>query len=195
MQNTITYIRDEMNAIHVETFSSRKTLKKRLARFEQHCEDVDGRLDRVEQLLLKAIAVVQASAQVPQKLGRGTFVKEDIDETNTKTIANSKPEKAKPAVKEPVRYKPEVKKRKKGKSVETKEEEASDVEKPREVDSKKNKKKRKATESDQEETPAAPLKKRSKASELAKIDESDEIDDRDHVLKAKKSKNAKKAIK
>lgn len=193
LTQTITNVQDEMNAIHVKTFKSRKTLKKRLARFEQHCEDIDGRLDRIEQLLLKAIAMTEANAKVPQKLGRGTFVEQDIDESNTKTIAGSRPERAKRAVKEPVRYKPEGQKSGKGK-VEIKEEEGSDVEKLSVVDPKK-KKKRKATDSDQEETTAAPPKKKSKTLELTKVDEFDEIDERDHIPKAKKSKKAKRAAK
>ena len=122
LSGTITFIKDEMNAIHVKTFKSRKTLKKRLAKFEQHCDDIDGRLGRIEQLLLKTIAVAEANGKVPQKLGHGTFAEETPNETNTKTIAGSRPKSAKRVPQEPVRYRPEAGKSKKNKAVETKEE-------------------------------------------------------------------------
>jgi hypothetical protein len=79
-------------------------------------------------------------------------VRDGVDETNTKTIANSRPERDKREIKQPERYVLETKKLRKDKAVEIKEEEGSDGE-GRPVSSKK----RKASEPE-----AAPKKKKVK---------------------------------
>lgn len=171
--STITRIRDEINFIHAETYNARKALLENLSAFTKRFEAIDGRLNRIEQFLLnRAIGKepnnndkMPAEAeginggptdkatkgdQTLHKWGGGHYVREDVDETNTKTIANSRPERAKRAIRQPERYVPETKKSRKGKAVEIKEEEGSDGD-----DRPIHRKKHRASESD-----AAPKKKK-----------------------------------
>lgn len=145
VNNTVTHIRNEINFIHAEAYNARKALFDNLSTFTKRFEAIDSRLNRIEQLLLNRTALGEQDDKVDKpakeegvsgesddqatkddqtlhKWGRGGYVREDVDETNTKTIANSRPERAKRAIKQPKRYIPETKKSRKDKAVEIKEE-------------------------------------------------------------------------
>ena len=177
LDSTVTHIRNEINFIHAETYHARKALIETLSDFTNRFEAIDGRLNRIEQLLLDRTASKEQNNndekpadevnvkgepdeeptkenQTIHKWGRGGYVREDVDETNTKTIANSKPERAKRAIKQPVRYVPEAKKSRKDKAAEVRDEEGSDSD-----DRPVNSKKRKASEPEAGKAPAAPTKR------------------------------------
>lgn len=169
VNSTFLHIRDEINSIHVETYNARKALIENLSAFTKRFEEIDGRLNRIEQLLLSRIAHKEQDAkdeksadeedvngesndkatgddQTVHKSGGGSFVRQTINETTTKTIANSRPERVTRERKSPKKWADEST---------TKETTA-------------NKKKRKASETDEEGIPAPEEKKKPKKAKKAK---------------------------
>jgi hypothetical protein len=133
-EQTITLIRDELNFIHGETHKARKFLTSTLAGFTEHCNTIDARLDRIEKLLLGTLATDgeggtrdekpaigeasdgqsnETATKTDRKAGSnyksGGYDDQAINETTTRTIANSKPDRVKREPKQPDRYAPEIK--------------------------------------------------------------------------------------
>lgn len=169
VNGTFIHIRDEINSIHAETYNARKALIENLSAFTKRFEDIDGRLNRIEQLLLKRMASEEQDtknekpaneedvngesndkatedAQTVHKKGGSTWVEQTRNETTTKTIANSRPERVTRERKPPKKWADEST---------TKETTA-------------NKKKRKASETDEEGIPAPEEEKKPKKAKKAK---------------------------
>lgn len=167
--STFMHIRDEINSIHAETYNARKALIENLSAFTKCFEEIDGRPNRIEQLLLKRMdpkeqdikdekladgdrvnaesndKAMQDNQTVHRK-GGSTWVEQTRNETTTKTTANSRPERVTRERKPPKKWADE-----------------SVAKEPAAT-----KKKRKASETDEEELPAPEEKKTKKAKKAKK---------------------------
>jgi hypothetical protein len=131
---TITLIKNELNFIRGETHKARKFLASSLVGFTGHANTINARLDRIKKLLLGTLPIdeeeetkdenpaieeplngqsneisTKTDSKAHSKYVFGEYDEQAINETTTKIIANSKPDRVQGESKQPERVVPETK--------------------------------------------------------------------------------------